>query len=229
MAGKQQQPDLNPFGFFFGPLRAAIWLSLTVFGLALLALFLQVASARLAWPDGTGQASLHALASAEAARLGMKANTRAWRFGKRAAEVVYAVEFRATGLHRAVVEKRPLPFLGKLAKAYEADIQVAMTGAWLTGLRLAVATTMLWPVLVLWLAGCLDGLAERATRRACAGRESANLYHRAKYFHFFGLPMAIVVYCVMPIALEPASVVLPLAVLTAWLSKMQWTYYKKYL
>ncbi len=104
-----------------------------------------------------------------------------------------------------------------------------MTGTWLIGLRLAIAASVFWPVGMLWLSGCLDGLSERATRRDGAGRESANIYHRAKYFHFFGLPMAIVAYCVLPFAISPAWIFGPLAATSGWFSWFQFKYYKKYL
>ncbi|MDP2834104.1 MAG: DUF4400 domain-containing protein [Pseudomonadota bacterium] len=62
-----------------------------------------------------------------------------------------------------------------------------------------------------------------------AGRESANLYHRAKYFHFFGLPVALAMYCTLPFEVSPTLLFYPIVLATALLSRMQWKYYKKYL
>lgn len=230
MAGKQQgTPDPNPFGFFFAPLRFALWLVLTCIGLALLSLVMQIAVAKLAWPPGQGPAKMRALAQAEALHLGMADNTMSYRAGRYLAERIYALEFRATGLHRVVVEHRPLPVISKLAASFEEEIRVAMTGTWLVGFRLAGAAGILWLVALVWVAGLMDGLSERAARRECAGRESANLYHRAKYFHFFGLPVALAMYCTLPFEVSPTLMFYPIVLATALLSRMQWKYYKKYL
>ncbi len=229
MAGNQGTPDPNPFGFFFAPLRFAVWLSLTCIGLALLSLIMQIAVARFAWPPGQGQDRMRSLAQAEASHLGMADNAMSYRIGKRIAESVYALEFRATGLHRVVVEQRPLPVISKLAANFGEEIRIAMTGTWLVGFRLASAAGVLWLVVIVWVTGLLDGLSERAARRECAGRESANLYHRAKYFHFFGLPIALAMYCTLPFEVSPAILFYPIVLATALLSRMQWKYYKKYL
>lgn len=229
MAGKQGTPDPNPFGFFFAPLRFAIWLSLTCIGLALLSLVMQIAVAKLAWPPGQGQDRMHALARAEALHLGLADNAMSYRIGRQLAETVYALEFRATGLHRVVVEQRPLPVISKLAANFGEEIRIAMTGTWLVGFRLASAAGVLWLVVLVWVIGLTDGLSERAMRRECAGRESANLYHRAKYFHFFGLPVALAMYCTLPFNISPALMFYPIVLATAMLSRMQWKYYKKYL
>ena len=229
MAGKQGTPDPNPFGFFFAPLRFAIWLVLTCCGLALLSLVMQIAVAKLAWPPGQGQDRMHALARAEALHLGLADNAMSYRIGRHLAESVYALEFRATGLHRVVVEHRPLPVISKLAANFGEEIRVAMTGSWLVGFRLASAAGVLWLVVLVWVIGLTDGLSERAARRECAGRESANLYHRAKYFHFFGLPVALAMYCTLPFEVSPALMFYPIVLATALLSRMQWKYYKKYL
>ena len=229
MAGKQPAPDPNPFGFFFTPVHFALWLILTCIGLALLSLILQIAMARLVWPPGQGQDRIHALAEAEAWQLGSADNAMPYRVGRHLAENVYALEFRATGLHRVVVEHRQLPILSKLAASYGDEIRIAMTGTWLVGFRLASVAGVFWLVALVWLAGFIDGLCERGARREGAGRESANLYHRAKYFHFFGLPVAMAMYCTLPFEVSTALVFTPIVLAIALLSRMQWKYYKKYL
>lgn len=229
MAGKQGTPDPNPFGFFFAPLRFAIWLALTCIGLALMSLLMQITVAKLVWPAGQGQERMRALVQAEALHLGMPNDALSYRMGRQLAESVYALEFRATGLHRVVVEHRRLPVISKLAANFGEEIRIAMTGTWLVGFRMASAAGVLWLVVLVWVIGFTDGLAERAARRECAGRESANLYHRAKYFHFFGLPVTLAMYCTLPFSVSPALMFYPIVFATALLSRMQWKYYKKYL
>ncbi len=86
------------------------------------------------------------------------------------------------------------------------------------------------PALLLALAvGAADGLVARARRKACAGRESASLYHRAK----LGISLiAILGYLFVlgvPQLDSPSQVLLPVVVLMGWLLRLQCTFYKKYL
>jgi hypothetical protein len=60
-------------------------------------------------------------------------------------------------------------------------IETAMVGTQLLGVRFAILMRFLPLLLLLYAVGTVDGLTERAIRRSCGGRESASLYHRAKY------------------------------------------------
>uniref|UniRef100_UPI003BEF209D DUF4400 domain-containing protein n=1 Tax=Burkholderia arboris TaxID=488730 RepID=UPI003BEF209D len=92
-----------------------------------------------------------------------------------------------------------------------------------------VLVLMSLPVLLLGATlGVVDGLVARAIRRANAGRESSNLYHRAKQLHWVGLVFAIGLFLVVPVSVNPGWVFLPYAAWAAWLSHVQWKYYKKY-
>ncbi|MCO8402797.1 DUF4400 domain-containing protein (plasmid) [Burkholderia cenocepacia] len=94
--------------------------------------------------------------------------------------------------------------------------------------RIALVVASL-PLLLLGTSlGAADGLVARAIRRANAGRESSNLYHRAKQLHWVGLVFAIGLFLVAPISINPAWVFLPYAAWAALLSHVQWKYYKKY-
>jgi integrating conjugative element membrane protein (TIGR03747 family) len=87
-----------------------------------------------------------------------------------------------------------------------------------------------WPLyLLMFSLGLVDGLAERSIRRACAGRESSSLYHRAKYLQFASFVMAGMVYVLLPYSIRPEWFFIPLAGLLLVLSRVQWTYLKKYL
>ena len=97
------------------------------------------------------------------------------------------------------------------------------------GVRFATLLRFL-PLLLLWYAvGTVDGLTERAIRRSCGGRESASLYHRAKYFQMVVLGRGGVTLLVWPgsVAWEPCGGLI--VVVTGGLARMQWAFYKKHL
>ena len=108
-------------------------------------------------------------------------------------------------------------------------IRVAMVGTQLFGVRLA---TLLMPVPFVAMAYAVslaDGLTQRAIRRASGGRESANLYHRAKNLQVVLLTTTAAVSLLLPVAIDPRSIWLPGAMLVAILARIQWAYYKKHL
>ena len=86
------------------------------------------------------------------------------------------------------------------------------------------------PLILLGLAlGGVDGFVSRAKRKACAGRESASIYHRAKLGLSFIAILSYLVCVGMPSLAQPAQVLLPLAFALALLLRIQCAYYKKYL
>jgi hypothetical protein len=97
------------------------------------------------------------------------------------------------------------------------------------GLRLAMLLGMLPLVLLCHLVAQADGHAERVIRRACAGRESATRYHRAKYLQYGALGLLLIVTLCLPVHVDPLRSMLAFALVTALLARMQWAYYKKYL
>ena len=78
------------------------------------------------------------------------------------------------------------------------------------------------------LLALIDGLNARAIRKANAGRESASLYHRAKYLRTGILWSSIFLYLVLPIAINPQWLLVPV-VCIALSVFMQAKYLKKYL
>ena len=53
-------------------------------------------------------------------------------------------------------------------------------------------------LLLLYAVGAADGFTQRAIRRACGGRESASLYHRAKYLQLAVLGLGAVALLMWP-------------------------------
>ena len=109
------------------------------------------------------------------------------------------------------------------------ELYLAMLRAQIFGVRLAILMGAAPLFLLVWSLGLVDGLTQRHIRRACAGRESSSMYHRAKFFQFAGLATGAMVYLMWPVSIRPEWIVLPLALLTGLLSRVQWTYLKKYL
>ena len=77
--------------------------------------------------------------------------------------------------------------------------------------------------------GGVDGFVQRAKRKACAGRESASIYHRAKLGFSFLAILGYLVCVGMPSLAQPARVLLPLAGILTLLLRLQCACYKKYL
>lgn len=101
-----------------------------------------------------------------------------------------------------------------------------------TGLFAVRTTTYLCslPLLALGiLLGVTDGLVARAKRKACAGHESASLYHRAKLAWSFVAILGYVMYLATPSVAQPVRFLLPLVLLLVLLLRLQCAYYKKYL
>ena len=104
-----------------------------------------------------------------------------------------------------------------------------MLGTQLLGVRFATFMRFLPLLLVLYMVGTADGLAERAIRRSCGGRESASLYHRAKYLQLvaLGLGGLALLVCPGPVAWELCAALI--VIVTGGLARMQWAVYKKHL
>jgi hypothetical protein len=95
-------------------------------------------------------------------------------------------------------------------------------------LRLALWLSATLPVALGYVVGMIDGLVERSIRRCCGGRESATLYHRAKYAIAGVVGMWLFTYLCIPITLELQSGAWVTAGALGAMSRLQWKYYKKY-
>lgn len=81
---------------------------------------------------------------------------------------------------------------------------------------------------VLIIVALTDGLVMRAIRQKNASRESAGIYHRAKYWRSGILWLSMVLYLSMPVVLNPYVLVLPISLITV-MTFLQAMYLKKYL
>jgi len=188
------------------------------------------------WPDGIDR--LKSILAADHAR-GLE--LAAWQGGvpgavTGTANFLYGLVFRMTGVHdmgMRFAEGAALSIPDTIVRnTYIANrdaIEVAMIGTQLLGVRLATLI-MVAPLLALvYLIGATDGLTQRAIRRACGGRESASLYHRAKYLQVALMVIALLIGLLWPASVDVRWIGLPLTAILGVLARLQWAYYKKHL
>ena len=165
----------------------------------------------------------------------------AWRQGASVAAVtapangLYALVFEASGMHemgQRFAQGGSLSIPDTVVRstwiARHEAIEVAMLGSQLLGLRAGILARFLPLLALLYAVGAVDGLSQRAIRRAQAARESASLYHRAKYGQVVVLALggAAMLVWPAPVAWELCAVVA--AVVVGSLAAWQWAYYKKH-
>ena len=80
-----------------------------------------------------------------------------------------------------------------------------MIGTQLLGVRLGTLTLMVPLLALIYLVSAADELKRRAIRRACCGRESASLYHRAKHLQIVLVVMAGAMSLIQPVSIDPRS------------------------
>lgn len=129
--------------------------------------------------------------------------------------------FDATSLQRT--------FIAPINSIYS-DLRVAGFATILYGIKIAIVLLSLPLFVALQVVAIIDGLVQRYIRKACGGNESSALYHRAKRYGLTILPsVTAILFLTAPIAFDPALILLPTAIVSAFFLRMQAKYYKKYL
>lgn len=118
---------------------------------------------------------------------------------------------------------------GRLYAEYYPWLKASMISAQLLGLRLGMLACVLPAPLLFYFVAFSDGIVERAIRRDCGGRESANIYHRAKYLQLVALCIFTLLYLAWPTPTSYPIVPIVFSALLGLLARIQWKYYKKYL
>ena len=113
--------------------------------------------------------------------------------------------------------------------AHREAIETAMLGTQLLDVRFASFMRFLPLLLLLCALVTAYGLTERAIRKSCGGRESASLYHRAKYLQLVALGLGELALLVWPgpVAWELCAGLI--VIVTGGLARLQWAFYKKHL
>ena len=223
-------------GALLAPLKIAFVLLLGLLGIVVVAWIVDWTFVFKVWPEGVGR--LKGILAADLARTLELAD---WQGGVPSivtgtANFLYGLVFGVTGIHDMglrFAEGAELSIPDTIVRnSYLANIdaiEVAMIGTQLLGVRL-VPLAMMAPLLMLvYLVAAVDGLTQRAIRRACGGRESASLYHRAKHLQVMLLVMSGVLVLIQPVSIDPRLVGVPVALLTGLLARLQWACYKKHL
>ncbi len=223
-------------GALLAPLKLGFLLILGLLGIVVVAWIVDWTFVFKVWPEGVGR--LKGILAADLARALQLVE---WQGGAPSvvtgtANFLYGLVFGVTGIHDMglrFAEGAALSIPDTIVRnSYLANtdaIEVAMIGTQLLGVRL-VPLAMMAPLLMLvYLVAAADGLTQRAIRRACGGRESASLYHRAKHLQVMLLAMGGVLVLILPVSVDPRLVGMPVALFVGILARLQWACYKKHL
>jgi len=223
-------------GALLAPLKLAFALTLTFLGILVVAWIVDWTFVFKVWPDGIDR-----LKSILAADLSLARDLAEWQDGvpgavTGTANFLYGVVFRVTGVHdmgmrfaEGAALSIPDTIVRNTYMANREAIEVAMIGTQLLGVRLATLV-LIAPLLVLiYIVAGVDGLTQRAIRRASGGRESASLYHRAKHLQVAVLTMGTLGILLWPSSFDPLLIVVPLVAAVGAFARLQWAYYKKHL
>ncbi len=220
----------------FSPFRLALGVFLGLAGLLLLAWTVFWLSAAHLWPNG--KAGMHDLLQAEWLAGAALVQRQGGSDSALAvpANGLYGLVFGVSGVHdmgRRFAEGTPLSIPDTVARdtyiARHNEIEVAMVGTQLLGVRSGILLRYLPLLGLLYLVGAVDGLALRAVRRIQGGRESAGVYHRAKFMQLGLVALGGGVLMVWPWPVAWGWMAGLAAGLLGLLTAVQWRYYKKHL
>ncbi len=223
-------------GALLAPLKLVFALTLAFIGFLVVAWIVDWTFVFKVWPDGIDR--LKTILATDLAR-GLE--LAQWQGGVPSAvtgtaNFLYELVFRVTGIHDMGIrfaEGAALSIPDTIVRnTYLANIEaieVAMIGTQLLGVRLATLALMVPLLVLIYVVSAADGLTQRAIRRACGGRESASLYHRAKNSQVVLVVMAGALSLIQPVSIDPRLIWVPCAVLVGILARLQWAYYKKHL
>lgn len=106
--------------------------------------------------------------------------------------------------------------------------QAVMLGTQQIAARAALLPSLTPTLALAYALAILDGFIARSIRRSGGGRESATLYHRAKYTHASLATIALVAWFWWPGRIDPLALTVAIAGIGAALLRIQLKYYKKY-
>jgi len=223
-------------GVLLSPLKLAFSLALGLVAILLCAWIVDWVFVFMVWPQGIERlrdllAHDFAHGVALAAQQGSSAGAIAVP-----ANTLYSIVFEATGIHdmgrqfaNGAALSIPDTVMRRSYVSHRESIEAAMVGTQLVGVRAAILARFAPLLLLLYAVGAADGFTQRAIRRACGGRESAGLYHRAKYLQVAVLGLGGVGVLLWP-GQARWEMCVPLgAVLLGGLASVQWAYYKKHM
>ena len=237
MASKNTSFHDGPLaGVLLSPLKLAFSLALGLVVILFIAWSIDWVFVSRVWPDGVDRLrSLLAIDLGHGIALAARQSRGAGEITG-PANFLYGLVFEASGVHDMGLRfadgaalSIPDTVVRRSYLANREAIETAMVGTQLLGVRFATLLRFLPLLLLLYMIGTVDGLVERAIRRSCGGRESASLYHRAKYLQMAVVGLGGVIVLVWPGPIAWLWVAGAMAGTSAILARGQWAYYKKHL
>jgi len=222
-------------GALLAPIKFAFALTLGLAGITVAAWIIDWTFVFKVWPDGVER--LQRILAADLARALELVELQGGMTSAIAgtANGLYALTFQLTGIHdmgMRFAEGTALTIPDTIVRntylANREAIEVAMVGTQLLGVRLAMLGFSLPLLTLLYVVAVVDGLSQRAIRRAGGGRESASLYHRAKHLQIVLLAGSGALSLLVPVSLDPRWIMATSAGALAVLARVQWAYYKKH-
>jgi len=191
------------------------------------------------WEDNA-QVRLSNLVQEDFNRLTVVTNSGFFRnFAVKSSNFAYWLTFQTTGIHDALMadpeslkqhwENEPDRVYVELIQRYKDDFSLAMYAVELFGLRLGILVAALPIYALVLFASISDGLTERYIRKACAGRESSDIFKLGGLIRLFGCTFLGMFYVCLPMSFNPLMVVLSITALLAISTRSEFKYYKKYL
>lgn len=231
--------DSNVAVAFLWPLKWLFGALLLYVLLGLIALTAAFMFAKYQWPDPIQ--AVDALFLSETTRVQSLA-----RSGSHIAELgtlteltqrwTYWFFFKATSLHDAAyayfaghrVNAVDQMYLGQFVARNAREIYLAMNVIQVYGIRIGFVLAAIPLFFLLYVVAAADGLTERYIRRACSGRESADIHKIGRFSKLMFFASGITLYLCLPVDMSPFWIVAPLALVFTVATRVQWQFYKKY-
>lgn len=148
----------------------------------------------------------------------------------------YWLFFKATSLHEATyaylsgypVNEVDRMYLSQFVARNVREIYLAMNIIQVYGIRIGFVLASIPLFFLLYVLAGVDGLTERYIRRACAGRESADIHKIGRLSKLMFFASGVTLYLCLPVAMSPFWIIAPLAFVFAIATRVQWQFYKKY-
>ena len=135
--------------------------------------------------------------------------------------------FEATGIYQVINSPMQQDGFTRLVMAYADRITTLFIIVELIAIRvgtIAISTALLC---IMNFNAMIDGMVARSIRQASAGRESAGIYHKAKYFRKAIYSLTALVYLSWPNSVHPVLLLIPVFI-SVLLTQLQFKYWKKY-
>lgn len=231
--------DNNVAVAFLWPLKWLFGTALLYVLLALTAVTVAFLFAKYQWTDPV--AASDALFQTESARVAglMQSGAHAEIFANLPLVTqrwTYWLFFQATSLHEAAyayitgqrVNAVDQMYLTQFVARNAREIYLAMNVIQVYGIRIGFLMASMPFFLLLYFVATADGLTERYIRRACAGRESADLNKFGRLSKLMLFATLVTLYLCLPVPMSPFWVIVPMAAVFFFATRLQWQFYKKY-